>query len=97
MLAAIPNHAHVVALDEHGEAWSSQDLAKLLNEWQQDYQDIALLIGGPEGLASECLQRAKQRWSLSAATLPHGLARVIVAEQLYRAWSLLNNHPYHRA
>jgi 23S rRNA (pseudouridine1915-N3)-methyltransferase len=68
-----------------------------LAAWLRDGKDVALLVGGPEGLAPECLARAERRWSLSPLTLPHPLVRVVVAEQLYRAWSLLSGHPYHRA
>ena len=96
MLAAIPKGAYVIALDERGKMWSSSQLSKQLAHWMQDYSRIALLVGGPEGLSAACLQRATQQWSLSALTLPHQLVRIIVAEQLYRAWTLLNNHPYHR-
>ena len=67
-----------------------------LNNWLHDGRDVALLVGGPEGLAAECVAQAEQRWSLSNLTLPHPLVRIVVAEQLYRAWSILQNHPYHR-
>jgi 23S rRNA (pseudouridine1915-N3)-methyltransferase len=97
MLDAIPSGAWVIALDERGLQWSSAQLAAQLAQWQQHQPQVALLVGGPEGLAPACLQQAQQRWSLSAATLPHPLVRIVIAEQLYRAWSLLNNHPYHRA
>jgi len=96
MLAAIVQSAHVIALDEHGQTWTTFQLAEQLTQWMHKYNTVALLVGGPEGLASACRKRAQQDWSLSALTLPHQLVRVIVAEQLYRAWSLLNNHPYHR-
>jgi 23S rRNA (pseudouridine1915-N3)-methyltransferase len=96
MLAAIAKSAYVIALDERGRAWDSSQLANQLAHWMQEYSTVALLVGSPEGLSATCLQRAQQRWSLSALTLPHLLVRIIVAEQLYRAWSLLNNHPYHR-
>jgi len=88
---------HVIALDERGQLWNSEQLALQLKHWLAHYSHVALLIGGPEGLASQCLQRAHQHWSLSALTLPHPLVRIIVAEQIYRAWSVLNHHPYHRA
>jgi len=97
MLAAIPEQAYVIALDERGKSWSTVKLAENMGMWQQQYPTVALLVGGPEGLSQDCLQRAQQRWSLSALTLPHPFVRVVVAEQLYRAWSVLNNHPYHRA
>ena len=87
----------VVALDERGKQLSSPGLSRLLADWQREGRDVALVIGGPDGLSGECLGRAELRWSLSRLTLPHGLARVVVAEQLYRAWSLLQGHPYHRA
>jgi len=96
MLAAIPKSAHVVALDGRGKAWSSEDLAAQLAQWRMQGQDLAFLIGGPDGLAPTALERAQQRWSLGPLTLPHPLVRIVLAEQLYRAVSLLGNHPYHR-
>lgn len=97
ILSHIDGSDHVVALDVLGKPWSTPQLADNLAGWQQQGQDVSLLIGGPDGLADECLQRANQRWSLSALTLPHPLVRVVLAEQLYRAWTILQNHPYHRA
>jgi len=97
MLAAIPRDAHVVALDGRGKLWSSEDLAQEFARWRMDGRDLVFLIGGPDGLAPVALQRATQRWSLGPLTLPHMLVRVLLAEQLYRAASLLGNHPYHRA
>jgi 23S rRNA (pseudouridine1915-N3)-methyltransferase len=97
MLAALPAGAGVTALDVRGKSLDTEALAKLLNRWLQEGRDQALLIGGPDGLAPECLARAETKLSLSALTLPHGLVRVVVAEQVYRAWSILKNHPYHRA
>jgi len=97
MLKAIPRNCRVVALDVKGKAWSTGQLAGQMDEWMNDGRNVALLVGGPEGLAPACLQRADGRWSLSPLTLPHPLVRVVVAEQLYRAWSILRNHPYHRA
>jgi 23S rRNA (pseudouridine1915-N3)-methyltransferase len=97
MLAAIPEGAHVVALDASGRALSTAELARHLSRWIDHGGAVALLIGGPDGLAPACLERADERWSLSALTLPHGLVRIIVAEALYRAHSLLTGHPYHRA
>jgi 23S rRNA (pseudouridine1915-N3)-methyltransferase len=96
ILAAIPKSAHVVALDGRGKPWSSEDLATQLERWRMQGQDLAFVIGGPDGLAPAVLQRADQRWSLGPATLPHPLARIVVAEQLYRAVSQLGHHPYHR-
>jgi 23S rRNA (pseudouridine1915-N3)-methyltransferase len=97
MLAAIPPGAHVVALEESGRALTTTALAGRLEHWIGRGGPVALLIGGPDGLAPACLERADERWSLSPLTLPHGLVRVIVAEAVYRAWSLLRGHPYHRA
>jgi 23S rRNA (pseudouridine1915-N3)-methyltransferase len=96
MLKAIPKGARVLALDVRGKGWSTEQLAEQLRRWLADGRDLALLVGGPEGLASPCLGAAKGRWSLSPLTLPHPLVRVVLAEQLYRAWSILAGHPYHR-
>jgi 23S rRNA (pseudouridine1915-N3)-methyltransferase len=97
MLAAVPAGAHVVALLEQGKPWSTKELAAKLDGWMQRGAPVFLLVGGPDGLSADCVARANERWSLSNLTLPHGLVRVIVAEAMYRAWSLLENHPYHRA
>lgn len=97
MLADISGRDWVVALDVAGAAPDTERLAERLRQWQQNGRDIVFLIGGPDGLDAECLSRADERLSLSALTFPHGLVRVMLAEQLYRAWSLLNGHPYHRA
>jgi 23S rRNA (pseudouridine1915-N3)-methyltransferase len=96
MLAALPRGVHVVALDSRGSAWSSEQLAKQLLDWRMAGRDLAFLIGGPDGHARDVLQRADQRWSLGALTLPHMLVRLVVAEQLYRAVTIVNGHPYHR-
>jgi 23S rRNA (pseudouridine1915-N3)-methyltransferase len=97
MLAAVPAGAHVVALDENGPGLSTMELADRCRGWLELGGPVALLIGGPDGLAPACFERAQARWSLSPLTLPHGLVRVVVAEALYRAFSLLQGHPYHRA
>jgi 23S rRNA (pseudouridine1915-N3)-methyltransferase len=97
ILKAIPRDAQVIALDERGDALDSPDWAREMQAWLQSGRDTCLLVGGPDGHAPEVLQRADRRWSLSKLVLPHPLVRVLVAEQLYRAWSLLSNHPYHRA
>ena len=97
LLAAVPAGAHIVALDERGKPWSTKDLAAKLNGWMRVGAPTVFLIGGPDGLAPACVTRAHERWSLSPLTLPHGLAKIIAAEALYRAWSLLEHHPYHRA
>lgn len=96
ILQKIPSDHFVVALDEHGQHWSTAALAQKLTSWQQRGQDISFIIGGPDGLASSCLERADVIWSLSELTFPHPLVRVMLIEQLYRAMSLLSNHPYHR-
>lgn len=96
MLSAIHAGEHVIALDVKGKVWSTKQLSSETSQWQMSGQDIALLIGGPDGISSKCLARANQRWSLSALTLPHPLVRIVLVEQLYRSWSLLNNHPYHK-
>lgn len=96
LLAAIPKGNRIVTLEVHGRPWTTPQLAKQMASWQMDGRNVSLLIGGPEGLSDACLAAAEQRWSLSPLTLPHPIVRVIVAESLYRAWSLNNNHPYHR-
>ena len=96
MLKAIGEQDHVIALDVLGKSWSTEDLAGKLQQWQLSGDNFSLLIGGPDGLAPECLARANSRWSLSTLTLPHPLVRILLAEQLYRAWSINVGHPYHR-
>jgi len=96
LLARIRSGEQVVLLDEKGTQYSSQALAARLSDWQADGRDLCFIIGGPDGVSAACRQRADATWSLSALTLPHGLARVLLVEQLYRAWSLQNGHPYHR-
>ena len=95
--AAIPSNCHVVALDVKGQSWSTEKLATRLQDWMMSGQDIALLVGGPDGLTPDILQLAQEKWSLSSLTFPHPLVRVILAEQLYRAYTITENHPYHRA
>lgn len=94
--AKIPAAARVIALDGRGAAWSTEDLARQLEDWQMDGRAVALLIGGASGLEDSILQAADQRWSLGPLTLPHMLVRVLLAEQLYRAWSVTSGHPYHK-
>jgi 23S rRNA (pseudouridine1915-N3)-methyltransferase len=96
VLAALPKGAHVVVLDGRGHPWSSEQLARKLGTWRAQGQDLALLVGGPEGHSGDVLARANETWSLGAMTLPHMLVRLLVAEQLYRAAAMLANHPYHR-
>ncbi|TKB49102.1 23S rRNA (pseudouridine(1915)-N(3))-methyltransferase RlmH [Ferrimonas aestuarii] len=86
----------IVTLDIPGKPWDTPQLAQQLERWQMDGRDVAILIGGPEGLAPACKQAAEQSWSLSNLTLPHPMVRVMMAESLYRGWSINNNHPYHR-
>ena len=95
-LAAIPKGNRIVTLEVTGKPWDTPQLAQNMQKWQMDGRDVSLLIGGPEGLAEECIALSEQKWSLSALTLPHPLVRIVLAESLYRAWSLNNNHPYHR-
>ena len=97
ILKAIPRDAYVIALDERGEALTSTGWGEALKSWLQMGRDVCLLVGGPDGHAPEVLARADRKWALSKLTLPHALVRVLVAEQLFRAHSLLINHPYHRA
>ena len=96
ILQAIPKDCLVVALDERGKSWSTRQLADQMSDWTGSGRDVALIVGGADGLSAEVKQRANMTWSLSALTLPHALVRVVLAEQLYRAWSLMTNHPYHR-
>lgn len=96
MLAAAGKGNRIVTLDIPGQPWDTPHLAVQLERWKQDGRDVSLLIGGPEGLAPVCKAAAEQSWSLSTLTMPHPLVRVLVAESLYRAWSITTNHPYHR-
>lgn len=95
-LSAVPDGCRIVALDVAGRALDSNGLASRLRRQMEAGRDLALLVGGPEGLSPECLAAAEERWSLSALTLAHPVVRVVVAEQLYRAWSIISHKPYHR-
>jgi 23S rRNA (pseudouridine1915-N3)-methyltransferase len=97
MLAALGKDDYVVALEINAKTMSTEQLSAWLAERLRDGRSLALLIGGPDGLSPSCRERADQNWSLSPLTLPHALVRVVVAEQIYRAMSLLAGHPYHRA
>jgi len=97
MLKAIPENATVVMLDILGKAYSSEALARRFGVWRQQAPALALLVGGPQGLAPSCRERARESWSLGPLTLPHPLVRVVLAEQIYRVWSVIHHHPYHRA
>ena len=94
--AAIHPSDRVVALDVLGKPWSTENLRDRTAQWLQGGQNVALLVGGPDGLAPELLALASERWSLSPLTLPHPLVRIVLMEQIYRAWTLLKGHPYHR-
>ncbi|GAB1265709.1 23S rRNA (pseudouridine(1915)-N(3))-methyltransferase RlmH [Aurantivibrio infirmus] len=96
ILSTVQEKQCVVALDSRGKQWNTEQLAEQIEKWQMDGRDLNFLVGGPDGLSQKCIQRADTVWSLSALTLPHPLVRVVIVEQLYRAWSLLNNHPYHK-
>lgn len=94
--AAVPEHALIVALDRKGKTVSTEQLAQNMQQWIDDSQDVVIVIGGPEGLPRDFLRNAHQVWSLSAMTFAHPVVRVMLAEQLYRAWSINANLPYHR-
>lgn len=96
MLRALPRDDEVIALDVGGRAVSTESLAQTVEQWLMSGRNYSFLIGGPDGLAPGCLALARARWSLSALTLPHALVRVVLAEQLYRAWTITAGHPYHR-
>jgi 23S rRNA (pseudouridine1915-N3)-methyltransferase len=96
LLDAVPAGSRAVLLDSRGRSRSSEALAERLAQWRMQGQDLAFLIGGPEGFDAAVVERADERWSLGPLTLPHPLVRIVLAEQLYRAASILANHPYHR-
>lgn len=97
LLAAAPENSLLVVLDVLGKPLDTVQLSGLLEDWLAQGQDVSIIIGGPDGLSDELLSRARLKISLSAMTFPHTLVRVILLEQIYRAWSILNKHPYHRA
>jgi 23S rRNA (pseudouridine1915-N3)-methyltransferase len=97
ILRAIAPDDRVIALEVGGRRLSTEGLAARLRDWQMNGDNVSLLVGGPDGLSGACRERADQQWSLSDLTLPHPLVRVVLAEQLYRAWTITANHPYHRA
>jgi 23S rRNA (pseudouridine1915-N3)-methyltransferase len=96
MLSAIPASDRVIALDVKGLRLTTNTMAERLQGLMQEGRNLSLLVGGPEGLAQACIKRADETWSLSDLTLPHPLVRVVIAEQLYRCWTLIKGHPYHR-
>jgi 23S rRNA (pseudouridine1915-N3)-methyltransferase len=96
LVAAIPPRAKLVVLDERGKNWTSMQLADAMKDWLAGGDDLCFVIGGADGLSTELKARADLLLQLSAMTLPHGMVRVMLVEQLYRAVSIINNHPYHR-
>ncbi len=96
MLQAVAKDHYIIALDKDGQSWSTEVLADKIRAWQQDGTNISILIGGPEGMTAELISQAQARMSFSAMTFPHPIIRVMLAEQLYRAYSIINNHPYHK-
>ena len=93
----LPSGARLIALDVEGKAFKSEELAHKITQLQQISSHLCFIIGGPEGLSQDILNRCDERWSLSKLTLPHPLVRIILLETLYRAWTIINNHPYHKA
>lgn len=94
--AALPKGARIIALDERGRDLTTVQLSQYLTQWQQDGRDVAFVIGGADGLDRQFKTAADMQIRISSLTLPHGMVRVLLAEQLYRAWSITQNHPYHR-
>ena len=97
LLAHIEPQDYVIALEVKGQSWNTEQLAEYIERWQMAGHTLVLLVGGPDGLSEQCRQRANLQWSLSALTLPHTIVRVLLAEQIYRAWSIIQKHPYHRS
>jgi len=96
IIKKIPRGSFSISLDERGKHWSSNDWSRQLEFWMREHPRVNLIIGGPDGLADECREACQQAVALGAMTMPHALVRVVLIEQLYRAWTLLNGHPYHR-
>lgn len=96
LLNAIPKATHAIILDMKGHSWTTEQLANRMDKWLQNGGHVALLVGGPDGLSEQCKEQVEDSWSVSNLTLPHPLVRIVVAEQIYRAWTILQNHPYHR-
>jgi 23S rRNA (pseudouridine1915-N3)-methyltransferase len=94
--ARIPEDTRVIALAAGGESWTSEQLAELVGRWEMEARDVTFVIGGADGLPADVLARAERKWSLGPLTLPHELARVVVYEQLYRAYTIRRGEPYHR-
>ena len=96
LLASVPGGHRLIALDEQGKQWSTVELAQQMENWMREERGVCFLVGGPDGLARLCRERARDVWALGRLTLPHPLVRAVLAEQLYRAWTVTQNHPYHR-
>ena len=96
ILQKLDSRSFNIALDERGSDWGSSDWSHHLDDWRRQHPRINLLIGGPDGLSRECLDACRHRVSLGRMTMPHALVRVVLCEQLYRAWTILQGHPYHR-
>lgn len=96
LMRAVPKGSRIIALDRTGKKFDTPALAGYLTDWMADGKDVSLLIGGPEGLPNEVLQQSETTWSLSELTFAHPLVRIVLAEQLYRAWAITENHPYHK-
>ena len=96
ILAAIPNNALVIAMEVKAKIWSTELLSEKMQDWMQSGKDVALLVGGPDGMTQACIDKAVDKWSLSNLTLPHPLVRIVLAEQLYRGLMVIKNHPYHK-
>lgn len=97
IIKKIPRGSFSISLDERGKHWSSNDWSRQLEFWMREYPRVNLIIGGPDGLADECREACQQSVALGAMTMPHALVRVVLIEQLYRAWTLIDGHPYHRS
>lgn len=97
IIESLPSRSHIIALDERGRAWNTQTLAQNFVHWQNDGQDVSFVIGGADGLHADIKQKADEMVQLSSLTLPHGMVRVLLVEQLYRAWTITQQHPYHRS
>lgn len=96
LLNAVPAGFRRIALDQSGKQWTTAELAGQLENWMREERGVCFMVGGPDGLADSCRDEAEDVWSLGRLTLPHPMVRVILAEQLYRAWTIIQNHPYHR-
>lgn len=96
ILKAIPQQNIKVMLHTQGKSWSTEQLARNLADWQMTGRDVSFVIGGPDGFSDDCISQADLKWCLSDLTLPHPIVRIVFIEQLYRAWTILQNHPYHK-